>query len=217
MRCQKCGSALGGRWNNRCYVCDPPKKKTGEWRGCHECGRRFYVQAFIVRSSENVGRYCSWNCSRKAIARRQIKPLAQRPKYTSRQGYVMVPVSSGRSDGMNNHRAEHRLVMEASLGRSIESWEHVHHINGIKHDNRIENLQLMTNSEHQKIHAETPGPRFELTCNHCGNAYLVKPYKKDISRFCSNVCKGKAASRYFINSSRRNGYKKEGGIWKRSS
>ena len=63
-------------------------------------------------------------------------------------GYVEI------TRGKDKGKLEHRVVMRDHIGRELESYEDVHHINHDRQDNRIENLQLLTRFEHAKLHAK---------------------------------------------------------------
>lgn len=67
-------------------------------------------------------------------------------KQTSTSGYKRIRLGSGRT------RDQHRIIMESHLGRMLNRNEVVHHINGDKSDNRIENLVVMSLAEHGRIH-----------------------------------------------------------------
>ena len=66
--------------------------------------------------------------------------------YIRKDGYVAVKV------GVRKYELEHRLVMEGHLGRELTADEHVHHVNGDRQDNSIENLMVLSNAEHQRLH-----------------------------------------------------------------
>lgn len=72
-----------------------------------------------------------------------------------KEGYVMVRLEPEDPfylmQGSDGYTREHRLVMAKHLGRLLHTWEVVHHINGIKDDNRLENLQLFNDNGHSSI------------------------------------------------------------------
>jgi hypothetical protein len=102
---------------------------------------------------------------RKAIKRNQLgsnNSFYRGAKTLSKSGYVLVACEGHpRACKEGNYVLEHILVMEKHLGRYLNystdpknraNNEVVHHINFNKQDNRIENLQLMTQSQHTTLH-----------------------------------------------------------------
>lgn len=81
------------------------------------------------------------------------------------RGYTLVYMPSHPFSKDGTHVYEHRLIMEKHLGRYLGPNDIVHHINGIKNDNRLENLKLMTRAEHSREHwvdsLDAPGLREE--------------------------------------------------------
>jgi hypothetical protein len=72
-----------------------------------------------------------------------------------RAGYVLLHRPDHPFAADKGYVREHRLVMEAHLGRTLLPTEVVHHINGIPDDNRIENLMRFDSpAEHQKWHGD---------------------------------------------------------------
>lgn len=85
-------------------------------------------------------------------AKPKAPPRVPKGWYISNSGYRYMKAADHPRSNALGYVPEHTLVMEEHLGRYMCENEVVHHINGIKTDNRIENLQLMTKSEHCALH-----------------------------------------------------------------
>ena len=92
--------------------------------------------------------------------------LKQRKPAVNVHGYVRMTTPDGR------RLLEHRYVMEQRLGRVLDANELVHHKNGIKTDNRPENLELTTRAKH----LATLHPRTFTVCPTCGSKQFGKSH-----------------------------------------
>ena len=123
------------------------------WVTCHHCSKTLEV----IKAREHTFRYCSNVCHGKAVLakidpkkiRRRRGPennnwKGGRRKHTN--GYVYVLFEG-------KYVLEHRHVMQQHLGRILSRREQVHHINGEKLDNRIENLEVVDIAEHARLHS----------------------------------------------------------------
>jgi len=111
------------------------------WHACVDCGRERWVR-FVKGEIRRL------RC--KPCAKMGSKNPAWRGGRTidKRNNYVYVLVNHNdffypMADRVKRRVLEHRLIMAKHLNRCLLAWEIVHHRNGIKNDNRLENLQLM--------------------------------------------------------------------------
>lgn len=121
---------------------------------CEQCGRPFQV-----RPSETFFKYCDRQCYELG---RVVRPTGRmhngKHVRVNDKGYVLVWEPEHPNKSQEGWQFEHRLVVEQALGRYLVSAEQVDHINQIKADNRIENLQVLDASTHSiKTNAENLG------------------------------------------------------------
>lgn len=97
---------------------------------------------------------------------------------TMHKGYVYIFKPEHRFAGKNGYVPEHRLVWEKYNNASLLPWSDVHHLNEIRSDNRIENLQAMMDYQHSALHAAKE--MSDRICSRCKRSHegLVKHFKR---------------------------------------
>lgn len=111
---------------------------------CETCGETF-------RPKRLTSRFCSKPCLWAKNGGRNRKEGPAWWKHL-RRGYVVGRVWR---NGKRVFCSQHRWVMEQHLGRDLSATEDVHHKNGIKTDNRIENLELIEHGKHSVLSNKT--------------------------------------------------------------
>lgn len=76
----------------------------------------------------------------------------------TKKGYVLLHKPNHPSASKDGNVMEHRYVVEKALGIVLPKMFDVHHLNGDKQDNRLDNLAIVTHSAHTKIHGPIKHP-----------------------------------------------------------
>ncbi len=132
-------------------------KETIAKRSASLMGRRGWAKGIKLseeRKAKMRGR-TAWNKG-KTILPQQREALFKanwKGGRINNQGYIRVRCEGHpRATAHGHYVLEHILVMEKQLKRLLKGNEVVHHINGIRNDNRTENLIVLTRSAHSKLH-----------------------------------------------------------------
>ena len=116
-----------------------------------------YTDDEIKFLKENYSKYGAKYCAEKlgrsfgAVCKKAEKLgliIERKYKYISQQGYIIC------CEDRENRYELHRKIMEDYIGRKLNSNEIVHHKDGNKLNNDINNLEILTRSEHIKLHKE---------------------------------------------------------------
>lgn len=126
-------------------------------KSCLVCNSLFKTYPSKVKIGR--GKYCSKACSDSVTLIKKGQHIS--PQTEIKKGQVIGKVKGWRLCGRRkNYKAiyingkyirEHRLVVEQYLGRKLESWEEVHHIDGNGLNNDISNLLILSKSDHLRL------------------------------------------------------------------
>ena len=118
------------------------------WSACELCGKERWVFLYKGKARSPKCKLCSDHINAD-YGRQFVKKPPWKPNQHFIQGYIFIRL---REDDFfypmapRGYIAQHRLVVAQAKRRCLLPWEVVHHKNGIRDDNRLENLKLLPNA-----------------------------------------------------------------------
>ena len=157
-----------GRSQKFCSVkCRSLSRLKGQWKDCPVCKKKFYSPPYDLK--RGWGTTCSHMCYK--IYKRTV--LCPPKPHVSSTGYMVI------FDEKTKRMVQlHRVVMEKYLGRKLETWEVIHHLDGNKTNNELSNLSITV----QNVHGKTTrsGKMNNVRCPHCQKEFKIEGYKNSI-------------------------------------
>jgi len=134
---------------------------------CPMCGENHRLPTWMTKVARftRLCHVCNGKVQGKIVGKISLRgeksPRWRGGRYKNRNGYIVYTLQPHEdffqpmAGGGTNRLMEHRLVMAKYLNRCLLPWEVVHHKNGIKDDNRIENLELLPDKRWHLIDNKT--------------------------------------------------------------
>ena len=161
--CKQCGRQFEDKPSRKRIYCsktchDEAQSQKVEVQ-CYVCKKKIAVPPSKLKFEKH---FCGNECRQTWLAEERSKELnvkghskGHKAPHLTRLNRERNPKLAVEPDAVIRGTYEskkHRRTMERIIGRKLKAYEDVHHINGIRNDNRPENLQIMNHSDHLKLH-----------------------------------------------------------------